>query len=132
MPKQQTPDQIASLVISGQMSSANLPEEVLTELVKREAQFAAEAMAIAEKCKHIRAVLMENLEIGTHPLAGRKVMISVPRTTDYAAIAETYAFDTNPHLYKTVLDTAALKEHFAPAELNKFKSPGARKLEIRS
>jgi hypothetical protein len=127
-----TADRIASLIISKEMAADNLDKEVMAELVKRESVLAEQAIEIAAKCKHIREVLLANLDNGTHPIAGRKVIITVPRTIDKAAIADTYAEALYPSLYEVVLDMDAVKHHLSPADLDMYKVDGKRKLEIRS
>jgi len=131
MPKQQTPDQIARLVISENMSSAELADEVLEELVKIEAMVAEQATALYAQQKRIRAVLLENLT-KTTKLAGRTVVVKQLSNFDKAAFSAHYTAAEFPHLYEQVLiSTTAMKEHLLPGEIAKFKVPGARSIEIR-
>jgi len=125
-------DRIAELLIDGTIvATEGVPNVVLEELVKEEQSLAEIATDIASRCKRIRALLIENLPLGSHDLAGRKVIITIPKPLDKAAFAAAYPASHFPELYSQVLNTSAINHKVAKAVKEEYCVPGERQIQIR-
>lgn len=96
-------------------------EQLATELAKRQAAIEADK----ERVEEIKALLVDELPVGTHHAGAFKIQVKAgARRLNTARLAEAHPFTERPELYKAVLDTAAAKHHLAPAELEAFQDQG--------
>ena len=103
-----------------------LEQLVLEDLKLRESE-----EAIKERRATIKAELAKHLSDGTHDLAGSKVIVSHPRRIDAKAAAAALPFTDRPELYKATLDTALLKRHLSPVDLEAFQVEGNVTVTVR-
>lgn len=68
---------------------------------------------------------------GNHDAGDWQLQIQHNRRLDAERISQRFPVAQYPHLYKPTIDTAAVKENFAPIELEKFYIEGAAKVVVR-
>lgn len=98
----------------------------LEALALEDVKLADEAAAIAERRDTIRARLLQ-LHPGTGTVQAGPYKVTVragARRLDPAKVAEAYPVERHPELYRPAVDTAAIKHHLAPAELERFQTQG--------
>jgi hypothetical protein len=74
---------------------------------------------------------LRTLEYGNHDAGDWTVQVQHNRRLDAARIAERYPVAQYPHLYEPKISTAAVKEYFAPVELEQYQIEGAPKLVVK-
>lgn len=85
-----------------------------------------------ERKKTIEAILIENLTFGTHELGGHQVQIrAAAGRIDAAKVAANHPFEQTPEIYKATIDTALVKHHLAPAELEGYKTYGQPTVSVK-
>jgi hypothetical protein len=58
--------------------------------------------------------------VGTHEAGAWSVQVRPSRRLDAKAVEAAYPVAQNPELYKPAIDTAAIKDHIAPKDLDQF------------
>jgi hypothetical protein len=102
-------------------------EELVTEYVA-----VTELKAETEsRLKHLRGELLTRLDVGTHDIADRKVIVAVRGTLDKTAIAAAYPWDNHPDMYAVDIDTKAVRHHLAPATLEAFTNYSDPTVSVR-
>ncbi|MDY6054372.1 hypothetical protein [Micrococcus sp.] len=113
------------------MSAQPSPQAVdaATEL----ASIRADIDRLTARRTDLEKVLIHELGNGTHTVAGLKVQISTPRQLDKKLFADTFPPATRPDLYvfEPTLNMDAVKDQFAPAQLDEFKTDGTTRLTLR-
>lgn len=108
--------------------------KVLTaaELVARRVSLKADAEFIANGIQAIDALLLEQLDVGTHDIDGTKVQVREYSRISYPQVEKDYPATEYPDLYvtKTAIDQAAVKKAFAPSALEAYKVVGAKSVVI--
>lgn len=94
------------------------------------AELRAEAAKFTAEADSHKAELRKLLEPGKHPVGNLVVSVTEPsRSTDWGAFEKSYPVETNPALYKSVVNSAAvppnLKEQFMVA------GTGERRIAIK-
>jgi len=120
--------------MTDQTSTAGLSYDdvvALEQILAEDAKLAETADRIAERRTQIRSILADKLPDGTTALAGRQVIISVPNRLDNAAIERAYPVTSYPHLYRPALDTKAVRDNIAPAQLAALTKAGQRQVTVR-
>jgi len=104
----------------------------LAALINEELTLAEAAEQIDERRKTIKAILIDQLPIGTHDIGEHTVQVRAgARRLDPAKVAANHPFEQNPELYKNTLDTTAVKHHIAPAELDGYKTDGTPTVVVK-
>jgi hypothetical protein len=110
------------------MTTATLP--TLAEDVARRVALKERADHIAQEIALIDDRLRTH-DFGNHDAGEYQLQVQHNRRLDAAAIEARFPVAQYPHLYKPAVNTAALKENFAPVELEKFYVEGAPKIMVR-
>lgn len=129
------------LVLPGETAEEETGELTAEELVEHHTSLAVandaaaaelrdEAAKFTAEADTHRAELRKLLEPGKHQVGNTTVNVTEPsRSTDWAAFEKSYPVETNPALYKSVVNTAAvppnLKEQFMVA------GKGERRVSIK-
>lgn len=102
------------------------------QLVAERTRLKATADDAAQRIKQIDDQLRD-LGYGTHQYAGVRVSIERNRRLDVARFRDAYPVDKHPELWKVTVDpdTAAVREHIAPADLDPFYNESTPKVVIR-
>ncbi|GAB2457784.1 hypothetical protein [Xylanimonas ulmi] len=104
----------------------------LEQLVLEDAKLAEAEAAIKERRTQIRAVLATRFDVGTHDLAGRKVVVTRPGRLDAKAVEADFPVAAYPQLYAAALDTKAVRANLAPALIDeKYTARGAKTVTIK-
>ncbi len=79
----------------------------------------------------IDAEILEVLADGKH--VGNSLILEATTwsATDYEALAEAFPYESYPQLYSAKIDTAKVKDSFAPAALDSYKKYGKRSLKVK-
>lgn len=105
------------------------PEEQLIrdeQLVLEAVKLQAEAEAIKERIDTIKAMLVASHGGGTHEIGAHKVQIREGvRRLSSTRLTKAYPADQFPQLYKSAIDTNAVKANFAPVALEDFYDVGS-------
>lgn len=97
-------------------------EQLVLEAVKLQ----AEAEAIKERLDTIKTILVTERGAGTHTIGAHKVQIRAGvRRLSSTRLTQAYPAEQYPTLYKTAIDTNAVKNQFAPAALEDFYDVGS-------
>lgn len=97
-------------------------EQLVLEAVKLQ----AEAEAIKERLDTIKTILVNQRGAGTHTIGAHKVQIRAGvRRLNSSRLTAAYPADQYPQLYKSAIDTNAIKNQFAPAALEDFYDTGS-------
>ncbi|QIK83010.1 hypothetical protein [Sanguibacter sp. HDW7] len=103
-------------------------EQLAAELAKRQDAIAADVDRIAE----IKAILATRLPIGSLAVGDYKVIVKAgARRLSTSRLTAAFPVESYPALYKAALDTAAVKEQFAPAALAEYQDQGKPTVEVR-
>lgn len=109
------------------VDDARTDEQIEVEaLALEKVKLADEREAIAERIAQIDARLL-TLHPGTGSIPAGPYKVTVragARRLDPAKVAEAYPVVQHPELYRPAIDTAAVKHHLAPAELERFQTVG--------
>lgn len=98
----------------------------LVALAEEAVTLNAQAEQIKERLDEIKAILVNEAGAGTHTLGVHKVQIRAGvRRLNTSRLTATYPADQFPQLYKNAIDTAAVKNQFAPAALEDFYELGS-------
>ncbi|MFD2839355.1 hypothetical protein ACFSYH_02055 [Populibacterium corticicola] len=96
------------------------------QLVREAVKLQAEQEAIKERLDTIKTILVTDLGSGTHEVGEHKVQVREgTRRLSSTRLTKAYPADQYPQLYKTAIDTAAVKANFAPVALEDFYDVGA-------
>jgi hypothetical protein len=107
-------------------------EAELEQLALEATKLAAEAEAIAERVATIKAIMRGRLPRGTHQLGAHVVLVKAgARRLNATRLTTAFPFTDRPDLYKAALDTAAVKDRIAPADLAAYYDEGTPTVEIR-
>lgn len=68
---------------------------------------------------------------GSHEIGNLNVSIQANRTFDAKRFEAEYPEELNPEFYKKSVDSASIKNGFAPVELDAFYNTGAPKVVIK-
>lgn len=109
----------------------NQPQTTIQEDLDRRAELKAQIETLDFEVKLIENRLRESFDYGSHPVGDYRVRIDHNRRMDTSAIESTHPVERFPHLYKAVINTAAVKDYFAPVDLEKFYVEGAPKLVVQ-
>ncbi|QZY52900.1 hypothetical protein [Leucobacter tenebrionis] len=101
------------------------------EWILRLAELKAMAERIKEEKETLDARLVEALGEGTHKHEHATVTISRRGTVDKKRLAADYPAESFPTLYEPVISTDAMKQQFAPAALEPYKTYSAPSVTIR-
>jgi hypothetical protein len=114
------------------------PEETAPEysdhmqaLAREYATLQAEGARITARMDEIKKTFKFDLPFGTHPIAGLSVGIAHNTQFDGKAFAEDFPVLKYPQLYKPALDSSAIKENFAPAQLKKYVGEGDPRVTVK-
>lgn len=119
------------MITTAQSQKPAIDPHIPTELLAAEhAAIGAHIEKLREKQERLRAEILNRLDFGTHPAGSLRVQIQHNRRLDPAKVQATYPVVSYPELYRPALDTAAVKRHIAPAELDTFYVEGAPKVII--
>ena len=106
------------------------PDSHLQDLVREyadlQARTAPDLARMDEIKKHLRA-----LDYGSHDIAGLKITVARNARLDAGAFAEKYPVLQYPHLYKSAPDSAAIKKHLAPVEVENLSNEGDPRVTIK-
>ncbi|MBS6347107.1 hypothetical protein [Alloscardovia omnicolens] len=85
------------------------------------------------EAEQIKQQILDTHEPGTYPADGVKVIVKAGvRRLDSAKLQHDYPAAEHPDLYKVALDSKAVKAHFSPIELDKYKGEeGARSVVVK-
>jgi hypothetical protein len=102
------------------------------QLVLEDTKLAEAAEQIKERRAQIKAALARRYDVGTHPLAGRQVIVSEPGRLDAKALERDYPITEHPELYEAKLSTAAVRGQIAAALLDaEYTTHGSKQVTIR-
>lgn len=101
------------------------------ELVNRRVSIDEQIDRLTGEKNDINEQLREKFTYGNTAVGDYAVNIQHNRRLDTAAIEARFPVAVYPHLYEAKLKTAALKDNFAPVELEKFQIEGAAKVLIK-
>lgn len=104
----------------------------LEQLVIERAKLTNDRDALIERITELDSILVGYLPTGTHTLADHTLVITVPRRLDPNLLTAAYPVTQFPELYKPALDTASVKAHFAPVDLEQFKVDGRAQVRFTS
>ncbi len=99
--------------------------EGLKDLVAERIDLKAQEAEIKERLAMIDGLIIDELGTGITPVGDVKVQVSTRKTLNNKALAAQYTPEAYPSLYKPVLDTAVVKEQFAPSALEPFYTVSA-------
>ena len=105
-------------------------EKRLEQLVEERAALASKRTELDDRIKDIDALLTEQLDKGTHQIAGYKVIVTQPARLDSAKLAEAFPVVRFPEYYKPALDTASVKADISANALAQFQTVGRKQLRI--
>jgi hypothetical protein len=101
-------------------------------LVDELADLNDKAAHIDERAKTIKAILLEQLQPGSHTIAGHLVTVkSGAARLDVNKVAANHPFEQMPELYKNAVDISLARKHLAPAELEGYESHGAPSVVVK-
>lgn len=98
------------------MANANVltPEE---KLVTEHVLISEKIAEYTARKKEISNLLAARLEAGSHRIAGKLVIVTMPSDLDLAAISSDHPYDTFPQIYVIKPDIKLVRKQFAPALL---------------
>lgn len=108
---------------------SNNPENY-TDIVREYALLQDRVAPDLARMEEIKKVL-KGLDYGTHDIAGLKIGIGHNSRLDAKKAAEMYPEEQYPDLYKTSLDSAALKRVVAPAVYEAMSNEGDPRVTIK-
>lgn len=103
----------------------------LEQLALERTKVAADRDALAERVKEIDHLLAAALQDGRNTVGDHTVTVTHPQRLNTTALEAAYPVTKYPHLYAAKLDTAAVKEHLAPADLQAFKTVGTPTVRVK-
>lgn len=106
-------------------------DEHVGEWILRLAELKAMEERIKDEKDTLHARLIEKLGDGTHKHEHATVTISRRGTVDKKKLAVDYPAENFPTLYESVISTEAMKQQFAPAALETYKTYSAPSVTIR-
>jgi hypothetical protein len=109
------------------------PDVDFDALIAERATLKADIDAATARVKDIDQQIRDHHDYGTYEYAGLRVGIERNRRLDVARFRDAYPVDKHPELWKVTVDpdTAAVREHIAPADLDPFYNEGAPKVVVR-
>lgn len=103
----------------------------LEQLAVEYTKLDAEAEAIKERKETIKAILLGRFSTGSHTVGPFKVTVKAgSRRLSTSRITAAYPVAQHPELYKPAIDTAAVKQHIAPVDLEAFQDAGAPTVQV--
>lgn len=103
-------------------------EQLALEKLKRKASIEADK----ERIDEIDAILRSRLPRGTHQAGSVTITVKKGASRlNTSRLTAAHPFTERPELYKPVLDTAAVKRHIAPADLEAFQDEGTPVVEVK-
>lgn len=103
-----------------------LIEELAEEYAALAADIEPKQARLEELKKQFRA-----LQRGTHDIGGLAITVSRNVRLNTKALAEAYPEASNPELYVTKIDTAAVREHLDPDMVEDFSSESEPKVSVK-
>lgn len=104
----------------------------LEQLVLEYTKLAETKEHVEERQAQIRAVLASKLDVDTHELAGRKVIVSAPERLDSKKLERAFPAAAYPQLYKTAIDTRAVRDNIAGVVLaTEYTMTGSKTVQVR-
>ena len=107
-----------------------LTAEQAEALVREYADLQAEVAPMQERMDDIKTTL-RGLGQGSHEVAGLKVTIARNARLDSKKAQELYPAEKYPEIYKTSLDSTALKRMVAPAVYDAMSTEGEPRVTIK-
>jgi len=107
-------------------SNDNHLQNLVREYAELQARTAPDLARMDEIKKHLRA-----LDYGSHDIAGLKISVSRNTRLDAKAFSEKYPVLQFPHFYKSAPDSAAIKKHLAPVEIEDLSTEGDPRVTIK-
>lgn len=104
----------------------------LEQLVIERAKLTNDRDALAERIAELDSTLTTLLDAGTHTIADHKVIVTVPARLDPKKLETAYPVTQFPYLYHPTIDTASVKAHIAPVELEQYKTAGRAQVRFAS
>ena len=115
------------------MTTTTLTEQQtadLEQLAMHRAKIAEEIKQLDELRKEYDEKITALAGEGTTKAGPYKVTVTRPRRLDAKALEDAYPVIDRPELYKRAIDTAAVKKHFSPADLEQFQTVGTPTVRI--
>jgi hypothetical protein len=103
----------------------------IEQLAIEDVKLRDEEAAIKERRDEIKSILRTLVPVGTTPAGTYKVIVTDPAKLDTKALAEAYPVTSHHHLYKPTLDTAAVRKHVAPVDLEKYTTHGTPVVTVK-
>lgn len=104
----------------------------IEQLAIEDVKLRDEETAIKERRDQIKSILRTLVPVGaTQPAGPYKVIVTSPAKLDTAALAKAYPVATHHELYKPTLDTAAVRKHLAPIDLEQYSTHGTPVVTVK-
>src|SRR6188768_2667531 len=99
------------------------PQIDIGALVDELAELNDKAAHIDERAKTIKAILLDQLQPGTHTIAGHEVQVKAGAARiDVAKVAANHPFEQMPEIYMLKADLSLARRHLPPVELEGYTS----------
>ena len=102
------------------------------QLVIERAKLTSDRDALAERIAELDSLITASLPAGTHTIADHKLIITVPSRLDPKKLEQAFPVARFPDYYKATIDTASVKAHVAPVELEQYKTAGRPQVRFAS
>lgn len=108
-------------------------EQTRTDLVAQLAKVQERIAVLHEQEATLKESILRTCKAGpdTYAAGELAVIVSASRRLDADAIAARYPVAQNPHLYKAVIDTAAIRQHLSPVQLADLTTVGALSVKLK-
>ncbi len=112
------------------MSNDDYTTEQLEKLAQEYAERTAAVSKETERIAEIKAIFL-TLGEGKHAAGTFRINIKPgSKVLDSKKLTAAFPVTQFPHLYKGVIDTAAVKQHVAPADLDQYKRQNQPSVEV--
>ncbi|ALJ19560.1 hypothetical protein [Microbacterium sp. No. 7] len=102
----------------------------IRRILDRRAAIREQIDVLNQELDLINDQLRESYDYGSHKEGDYVVSIQRNPRFNTAAFTKSFPVERYPQYYKPAVDTAALKDYFAPVDLKKWQIEGAKKVVV--
>ena len=108
------------------------PQINVAALVDELAELNYTVSVIDERAKTIKAILLDQLQVGTHTIGDHQVQVKAGASRiDLTKVEANHPFDQNPEIYKLKVDLALAKDKLTPEELRGYSTHTAPSVVVK-